>query len=615
MKSLQALARLGREAARYPSRLALAIASLLGLGAAQLTLPWMVKRWVEGPLSHGVGVQVGSTVAAAAVAVAAVAVFLFVSRGLLASVNQRMLERLRNDAVARIVQAEPATVRGYPTGDLMSRVFQDAGMLSGFVENVLKRFLGDGVLAVGALVMMVLLHARLALATCVLAPLIGVLLATLGGVIRRWGSVAQQSMGDLGAVLHEQLQGFTTIKGYQREAFEAAKFAEHDRHYRQRAVMADVWTALLVALVFAAAAGGFILAIWYGSHEVTAGRITAGGLLAFCLYAGQTVEPLRRLADLHGLLQRSLAAAERLFEVLELPVPEPSAMAAAGGGEETHRRAARHSCAAAGVSWEAVRFRYHATQPLLEGLDLAIDAGERVALVGASGAGKSTLARLLVRFQEPREGRILIDGRDIATLPRELVRRRVCVVEQEPFLFSGSLADNLRYGRPAAPVAAVEKAVALTGLEPLWTARPEGLAALYAEAGRDVSGGQRQRVALARAIVRNPDVLVLDEATSALDSESEAQIFADLETWFALRTVLIVAHRLSTIRRVPRIVVLDQGRIVADGAFSALLEGSEAFRTLFAEQLAAAGVRGIVPDSKSAATRAVSGLTKSRPGW
>ena len=321
MKTGHLLAALVREAVRYPGRLSLAAASLLGLGAAELSLPWIVKRWVEGPLMHGGAGEVRSALAVASAIAAAAAVLLFASRALLASVNQRMLGRLRDSAVERVLQAEPGTIRGYATGDLMSRVFQDAGMLSGFVENVLKRLLGDGILVLGALVMMFLLHARLAVVTCLLAPLIGVLLASLGGVIRRWGGVAQQSMGTLGGVLQEMLQGFTTIKGYQSEASEAARFAEQDRRYRQRAVMAEVWTALLVALVFLVAAAGFILAIWYGSLQVIAGTITAGGLLAFCLYAGQTVEPLRRLAELHGMLQRSLAAAERLFELLDLPVP------------------------------------------------------------------------------------------------------------------------------------------------------------------------------------------------------------------------------------------------------------------------------------------------------
>ena len=356
--------------------------------------------------------------------------------------------------------------------------------------------------------------------------------------------------------------------------------------------MAEVWTALLVALVFLAAAAGFILAIWYGSLQVIAGRITAGGLLAFCLYAGQTVEPLRRLAELQGILQRSLAAAERLFELVDLPVPgngpanAPDAVAPPERWESGGARPARHPVAAA-LTLDLVHFRHRESHALLEGLDLRIEPGERVALVAASGAGKSTVARLLVRFLDPSSGRILLDGSDIRTMRLRVLRRRVCVVEQDPFLFSGPLIDNIRYGSQDATLAVVEEAARLTGLETLALSRPEGLAAPLAEAGRDASGGQRQRVALARAVVRDPDLLILDEATSALDGESEAGILANLESWFSSRTVIIMAHRLSSIRRAPRIVVLQEGRVAGDGGFQELARSCAAFQALFAEQLAA----------------------------
>ncbi|MFI5165810.1 MAG: ABC transporter ATP-binding protein [Thermoanaerobaculales bacterium] len=626
MSTAKLLAALLRECLHYPLRLAFALASLLGLGLAQLALPWIVKTWVEGPLGHGGAGDIRAPVLAASAVVALVAVFLFVSRALLASVNQRMLERLRNAAVSRLMKSRPPAVREYSTGDLMSRVFQDAGMLSGFVENVFKRLLGDGILALGALAMMFVLHPRLALATCFLAPLVGLLLGRLGVVIRRWGTVSQESMGRLGGTLQEQLQGFTTIKGYQRESAEAQRFAGENSAYRHRAVMAEGWTALLIALVFLAAASGFVLAVWYGSLEVAAGRLTAGGLLAFCLYAGQTVEPLRRLAEIHGLLQRSLGAAERLLELGELEVepsegvgesgtwlaPRPVAGSPSGPSAAAPDASARLVVPASLVC-EAVRFRHRDTQPLLEGLDLRVAAGERVALVGASGGGKTTLANLLVRYQEPASGRILLDGLDILEEAVGVLRRKVCVVEQEPFLFSGPLLDNLRYGAPDASPALVDAAVRLTGLEVLRTAQPEGLLAGFAEAGRDVSGGQKQRVALARAIVRDPALLVLDEATSALDSEAEAEILTALESWFAQRTVIVMAHRLSTIRRVPRIAVLYEGRIVADGSFETLAKGNAVFRALFAEQLEAAGLLGQTPTFMralgAAASPAGDGLT------
>jgi ATP-binding cassette subfamily B protein len=232
-----------------------------------------------------------------------------------------------------------------------------------------------------------------------------------------------------------------------------------------------------------------------------------------------------------------------------------------------------------------VRFSYRDDQPLLEGLSLTVRPGELLAVVAASGAGKSTLAALLARFLDPRGGRILLDGSDIRELPLAALRRAVCVVEQEPFLFSGPLISNLCYGSPDVPRVVVDEAVRLAGLEPLVDGKQGGLDAVYAESGRDLSGGQKQRIALARAIIRDPAVLVLDEATSALDSEAEEQILLELAPWLARRTVIVMAHRLSTIRRVPSIAVLHEGRIASEGSFGELLLTSAPFRSLFAAQL------------------------------
>ncbi len=480
MTSTRLLARLIRECLRYPIKLTLAMISLIGLGGAQLALPWLVKLWVEGPLVDGGG-DLSGLVSAALAVVGMAAVFLFTSRVLLASINQRMLEKLRTGAVGRLLRMEPEPAQSLATGDVMSRVFQDAGMLSGFVELVLKRFLGDGILALGALVMMFVIDPVLAAVACLMAPAIALVLAAMGGVIRRWGRVAQEEMGELSGTLQEQLQGFTTIKSYLTERSEAEKFSSLNASYRRKVVMAEGWSALLVGAVFLLAATGFIAAVAYGSRQISAGAITAGGLLAFCLYAGQTIEPLRRLAEIHGHLQRSLAAAERLFVLFEMPTidgessPPDSGEAAPLGG--------------AGMTLEDVVFGYAEGAPVLDRICLDIGACGRVAIVAASGGGKSTLGSLMVRFHDPQEGRILIDGVDLRNRPRGEIRRLVKLVEQRPFLFSGPLIDNIRYGSPSAPPAAVARAIRMVGMEPWVAADPRGLDAPLGEAGREVSGG------------------------------------------------------------------------------------------------------------------------------
>ena len=439
--------------------------------------------------------------------------------------------------------------------------------------------------------MMFILDLRLALATCVVAPLVGYLLVSLGHVIRRLGTVAQRRMGGLSGILQEQLLGFSTIKGYQTEIFEGERFSTVNRGYRRTVIGAVVWSAVLVASVFVVAATGFVAAVWYGTQQVATGRLSAGGLLAFCLYAGQTIEPLRRLAETQGLLQRSLAAADRLFELLDLPLPPASSCEPRPVLESPDRSAivGVHPPDRGRVRLDRVHFRYRADLPLLKGVDLEVQPGERLAVVAASGGGKTTLTSLLLRFRDPLAGRILLDGVDLQDYSLAKLRRLICVVEQKPFLFSGPLLDNLRYGSWETESEAIQRAAGLCGLESLVESLPMGLDTPLREQGADLSGGQRQRVALARAILRDPAILVLDEATSALDSEAEAEIFSALDSWLAQRTVIVMAHRLSTIRRVSRIVVIAGGVVADDGPLDHLLRPGSVFNRLFGEQLEVVG--------------------------
>jgi ATP-binding cassette subfamily B protein len=279
------------------------------------------------------------------------------------------------------------------------------------------------------------------------------------------------------------------------------------------------------------------------------------------------------------MLQRSLASAARVFEVVDLAEDEPE------GAVPLPTRVVGE------MRLERVRFRHREDAALLEGVDLHVGAGETVALVAASGGGKSTLAALLTRHLSPLSGRILVDGVDVAEARLSDLRRAVCVVEQEPFLFSGPLLENVRYGSLDASREDVESAVRLVGLAPLAASLPHGMDTPMQEAGRELSGGEKQRIALARALVRNPAVLVLDEATSALDGEAEELIFERLESWLARRTVLVMAHRLSTVARFPRVVVLERGRVVGDGPAEALLGSCPPFAQLFAAQLEPVALR------------------------
>jgi len=568
--------RLVGECRAYPVRIAVILLSLAALAGAQFYLTWLVRLGVE-PLTRGDSAAVANLWRQGAVTAALLIAALFTSRYLLSSVNQSLVQRLRDRAQRQLLVIEVAALREFRSGELVSRIFNDAGVLAGFVRDVLKRLVGETLIVVGGLALMFYLHWRLALATCVVAPIVAVLLNELGGIIRRRGSAAQREIGRLTAILNEQLRGVTTVKGYQAEGFERDRFSAQNAAYRTQVMRGEQWAAVLVAAVSVVGGTALFGIIWYGSQQVIQRHLTPGELLAFCLYAAQTIEPLRRLSEVHGMLQGALAAAARVYEVIDFPRVEEQG------------RTAISLPVRGALRFEEVRFRYRADEPVLAGVTLSVAPMETVGLVAASGGGKSTIANLLMRFFDPDQGRILLDGVDLRALRLADLRRAVGVVEQDPFIFSGALIDNILYGSWHASTAAITAAVSLAGLEPLVSSLPGGLHAVLREAGQDLSGGQKQRIALARAVVRDPAVLVLDEATSALDSDSERQIFVQLQDWLRRRTVLVMAHRLATISRFERVIVLEGGRVVGDGSVSRLLSGCPAFERLFAEQIVPLG--------------------------
>ena len=567
------LLRIARDVAGDRARLAGAAAALAAVAGAQLGLTWLVKEWLEGPLTGGSLVPVRPLLAAAGAATLFLAASVVASRYLVASVNQRYLERLRERAVRRVLSCRAAVLRQRPGGELSSRVFADASALSGFVETLLKRIVGDGLDAVGSIAVAFVVEWRLALGAVVLVPLLGLLLDRIGRRVRWQGSLAQREAGELQAVFSEQLQGLTTIQGYGAEGRETERFAATNARYRRRVLGAELWAAVVLAAVFLVTGTAFLGAIGWGSRLALAKELTPAGLSAFCLFAARTVEPLRRISEVHAMLQRTLAAAARVYEVVDF------------GFLEREGGAPLPSQARGAIALEGLRFRHAADRPLLEGVDLAVAPGETVAVVAASGGGKSTLAAILAGFLPPGGGSARVDGVDVREADLKALRGAVRLVEQEPFVFRGTLLENVLFGRPEASREEALEALRLAGLSGLAAALPGGVDEPLLEAGRNLSGGQKQRIALARAILSDPPVLVLDEATSALDSETEGALLDALAPWLARRTAIVMAHRLSTVARFPRLVVLSEGRVAGDGPAARLLETCAPFRALFAEQV------------------------------
>lgn len=553
--------------------LAAAVASLLGLSASQLYLTWITKRWVqEGIVPRDPEAILRLSALSAAIAVVMVAM-LFASSYLLARIHQDTIRRLRARMQERLLASTLPSLARFPAGDLVSRMLNDCAALSGFAEAVLKRIVGEGFLLVGAVVLMFVLEWRLAAAIFVAGPPVAWLIATLGRAIRRRGLHAQRELGALAALFGEQLAGTSTIKGFGAEAHEGARFRERNDAQSASVLRGEWWTSALLASVWMATALALVLATAYGGLLVASGRLSEGVILSFCLYAVQTVEPARRLGEVYGRLQRALASAERVYEVIDLRDLER-------GGERAAAAPVRGE-----IAFDGVGFSYAEGPPVLADLRFTLRRGERVAIVAASGGGKTTLARLLVRFLDPRAGTIALDGTDLRELRLDVVRGAVTVVEQEPFVFAGSVLDNVRYGSWQATRDEVEAAIRRAGLGRWLDDLEGGLDGALLEAGRNLSGGQKSRLALARAIVRDPAVLVLDETTSAVDGAIEAQIFAEIADWLAQRTVIVMAHRLSTVSLCGRVLLLDGGRLAAEGTVADLIATSPPFARLFADQL------------------------------
>jgi ABC-type multidrug transport system fused ATPase/permease subunit len=563
--------RLVREHAEPPGPLAAAVVSMAGLGVARLWLTWLVKATIEGPVASGDRAGLAAALAGAAAVLGVTAALIVTSRQLLARVRERTAARLRERAVSAVLRADLRDRLRLRDGDVVGRIVDDVAGLGGFLTQVLKRYVGDGAVVLGGTVLAFALSWRLAALVVVAVPLVGLLVSRASRSLRQSGHDAQAGLGDFAATFAEQLHGLATIKSLQAEAAEVDRLARVSAAQRRARVRGETVSALGASAVWLVTGLVSLVVLTVGAREIAAGRITPGGLLAFGLLAGQVLEPLRRLGEAHAHLLVSLGAAVRVFELLDLaPESWPDG-----------RPAPDRPTGPAAVRFDGLSYSYGG-RPVLQGFDLQVAAGERLAVVGATGSGKSTLGRLLAGFLVADSGRVEVGGRDVRALPLPLLRREVCVVEQEPFVFEGSLHDNVAYGALRdAPAGVVDDALHAVGLDAVASLRASDGAG---DSGRDLSVGQRQRVALARAVARAPRVLVLDEATSALDGEAEQTIFRTLEAFLGQRTVIVFSHRLATVAACDRVAVLEGGRVRTVDRPSALLARDEGFAALFSGQ-------------------------------
>jgi ATP-binding cassette subfamily B protein len=547
----------------YRSRVMLAAVSLLVAACTVLAFGACLRALIDRGFAQGrpdiLNYALASLIAVAVVlAIASGARFYLVSW-----LGERVVGDLRRDLFAHVVRLGPAWFEIKRSGDVMSRISADAQLIEQVIGSSASVAIRNSLMCVGGVIMLVVTNPRLALLVLAVVPLVVAPIILFGRKVRRLSRESQARMADMVSEGGETLDAVRTVQAFAQEERATQRFGEATerafiaarRRISQRAIM----TTLVIFIVFAAV--GFLL--WTGGHDVLEGRISAGDLTAFIFYAVLVASSGGAISETIGDLQRASGAAERLAELRA----EPPAIA------EAAQPKALPAPLQGGVGFQGVSFRYP-TRPeslALDRFELKVAPGETVAIVGPSGAGKTTVFNLLLRFYDPEAGAIRVDGVDIRDLRFADLRSALAIVPQEPVLFTASVADNIRFGRPDATDAEVRAAAETASALAFIEALPQGFATDLGARGVRLSGGQRQRIAIARAVLRNPAILLLDEATSALDAESELAVQQALDRLMQGRTTLVIAHRLATVQKADRIVVVDHGQVVDVGRHADLV--------------------------------------------
>jgi ATP-binding cassette, subfamily B, bacterial len=547
----------------YRGRVALALLSLLVAAGTVLAFGACLRALIDRGFAQGRPDVLNYALAS----LLAVAVVLAIASGarfyLVSWLGERVVGDLRRDLFAHVVRLGPAWFEVKRSGDVMSRISADAQLIEQVIGSSASIALRNTLMCIGGVAMLVITNPKLALFVLAVVPIVVAPIVVFGRKVRALSREAQARMADMVSEGGETLDAVRTVQAFAQEDRAAKRFGEAtERTFaaaRQWIARRAVMTTLVIFIVFAAV--GFLL--WMGGHDVISGHISAGDLSAFVFYAVLVASSGGAISETIGDLQRAAGAAERLAEL----GAEPAAII------EAANPIALPKPIQGSVRFEEVSFRYP-TRPdslALDRFDLSITPGETVAIVGPSGAGKTTVFNLLLRFYDPESGTIRVDGVDIRNLCFADLRGALAIVPQEPVLFTTSVADNIRYGRPdagdAEVRAAAEAASALSFIEAL----PQGFDTHLGARGVRLSGGQRQRIAIARALLCDPAILLLDEATSALDAESELAVQQALDRLMHKRTTLVIAHRLATVQKADRIVVIDHGRVVDIGRHADLV--------------------------------------------
>ncbi len=571
-RNLRPLRRLLPFVAGYRSQVAMALVALLVASLATLAIPIAVRRVFDhgftGENAGLVDQYFGVMLAVVGLLALGSAVrFYFVTW-----IGERVVADVRDALFRHLTLLAPSFYETQKTGEVISRLTADTTQIKSAFSSTASIALRNVVMLTGALVMMVYTSPKLSGLAALAIPLIVLPLVLYGRRVRSLSRLAQDTLADSAAFAQERLSAIATVQANTQESGTMASFSAATRTAFDAAAKRTLARGVLTFLIILVALGAIVGLLWFGARDVMAGRLSGGTLSQFVLYAVFAASSLGQLSEVYGEVQLAAGASERISELLD---ETPSIASAAGAMPlPTPTKGL--------ITFKGVSFHYPSRPETetLGKLSFTAKPGEVVAIVGPSGAGKTTIFTLLQRFHEPQAGQISVDGVTLPEADLASLRGAIATVPQDPVIFSGSVEDNIRFGRPDASMAEVEAAAKAARADGFIKALPQGYATLLGERGVTLSGGQRQRVAIARAILRNAPILLLDEATSSLDAESEQLIQQALEHVTQNRTTLVIAHRLATVRNADRILVLDRGKLVAQGTHGELMKKSPLYAKL-----------------------------------